>query len=114
LTRIHSQYRRTTSHQPLFWVYRTAKDSVVINLTADIMPEAVIPPPPTGDKWLDTVAQAQAASKNEKPDGVHKDPKKSEKLSKIDIISGSTWDSFCPPPSNSFKVSSCGFLALWR
>ena len=69
------------------------------------------------DKWSDTVLQAQAAAKNEKAQTLEtKDPKKSEKFSKIELISGSTWDAFCPPPASSFKVSmQCGFRCyIWH
>lgn len=64
-----------------------------------------VPTEVTTEKWLETVAKAQAAAKREKPNGSNEDAKKPEKLSRIELLSGSTWDTFAPPPSNSFKVS---------
>ena len=73
--------------------------------------KAEVTPSVIADKWSDTIHQAQAAAKKEKPQGAEtKDPKKSEKFTKIELISGSTWDAFCPPPASSFKVrKQCGF-----
>jgi len=55
------------------------------------------------EKWKATITQAQAAAKQEKGGGI-KDPKKPEKLIKMEVVSGSAWDTFCLPPSTSFKV----------
>jgi hypothetical protein len=74
-------------------------------MTTDKIPQAVTPSV-TGDKWLATVSQAQQVARREKPRGAEKkDHKKEEKFSKVDLISGSTWDTFCSPPASSVKVS---------
>jgi hypothetical protein len=68
------------------------------------------------DKWADNVSKAQAAAKAEKATGGSATPtspaskggsppqKNVEKLTKVALISATTWDVFAPPPSNSFKV----------
>lgn len=56
-------------------------------------------------KWQDTVASVQATNKAEKPKGASNAAQAAEKLNKTVVLTATTWDTFSPPPSNSFKVT---------